>query len=128
MLAWIKKHWQSLMIGLVTIGFVIFMYGCEPKVKSLNHSGVFVTRAELQLELETVMTLAEIRVADLDRQQALRNLILQNALILAAGQPLNPVGILTAIAALYGIGQASNNVVKTVKNTVKKKAGNNGTG
>jgi len=128
MLAWIKTHWQSIMIGLVTIGFVIFMYGCEPKVKSLNNGGKFVTRAELQLELQTVMTLAEIRVADLDRQQALRNLILQNALVLAAGQPLNPVGILTAIAALYGIGQASNNVVKTVKNTVKKKVGNNGTG
>jgi len=127
MVTWIKTHWQSIMIVLVTIGFVIFMYGCEPKVKSLNHSGQFVTRAELQLELETLMTLAEIRVADLDRQQALRNLILQNALILAAGQPLNPVGILTAVAALYGIGTASKNITQTVKTAVKKKDNNNGT-
>lgn len=126
MLAFLKKHRDSILIVLVTIGFLFYAYGCESRVKSLNHGNKLVTRSELQLELEQLMGLAEIKVADLDRQDALRTLILQNAIILVQGQPLNPVGLLTGIAALYGAGQMSNSVVKTVKNTVKKKRTNNG--
>jgi len=127
MIAFLKKHRDSIMMVLVTIGFLLYAYGCESKVKSLNHGEKLVTRAELQLELEQIMGMAEIKVADLDRQDALRTLILQNAIILVQGQPLNPLGLLTGIAALYGAGQMSNSVVKTVKNTVKKKRVNNGT-
>ena len=126
MLAFLKQHRDSIMIVLVTIGFIFYAYGCESRVKSLNSDNRLVNRSELQLELDQIIGMAEIKVADLDRQDALRTLILHNALILVQGQPLNPVGIITGIAALYGAGQMSNSVVKTVKKTVKRKVGNNG--
>ncbi len=126
MIAFLKKHRNSIMIVLVTVGFLFYAYGCESKVESLNHDKKLVTRSELQLELEQLIGMAEIKFVDLDRQDALRTLILQNAIVLVQGQPFNPLGILTGIAALYGAGQMSNSVVKTVKNTVKKKRVNNG--
>ena len=127
MLDYLKKHRDSIMIALVTIGVIFYAYGCESKVKSLNHNDKLVTRGELQLELDQIIGMAKIKVADLDQQDALRTLILQNALILVQGQPFNPLGLLTGIAALYGAGQMSNSVVKTVKTQVKKRGINNGT-
>ncbi|MBA7695460.1 hypothetical protein ES703_104088 [subsurface metagenome] len=70
--------------------------------------------------------MAQIKMADLDRQDELRAIVLQNALILVQGQPLNPVGILTAVAGIYGLLTVSKTAVKTVKNTLEKKRSNNG--
>ncbi|GAI67850.1 unnamed protein product, partial [marine sediment metagenome] len=68
------------------------------------------------------------RMADLDRQEQLRAVILQNALILVQGQPFNPLGLITGVAALYGITQAGQNTVKVAKNIKAKRKANNGTG
>ena len=125
MLQWIKNHWNSIVIVLVTSGLCIFMYDCEPKVESLKDERRLVTRFELQIELEQILSTAEIRMSDLDRQDELRKIILQNALLLVEGQPANPVGIITAIAALYGLLTASKSTVQTVKNTLEKRKVNN---
>ncbi|GAH53810.1 unnamed protein product, partial [marine sediment metagenome] len=50
-----------------------------------------VNRAELQLELDRFMGMARIRMLDLDRQDAFRDLIIQNSLSLVSGVPFNPV-------------------------------------
>lgn len=125
---WIKRHFTVLVTALVTIGLLIYIYGCEPKVWSLNYSNRRVTRSELQLELNQIIGLAELRMLDLDRQERLRAVILQNALILVQGQPFNPVGLITAVAAVYGVSQAGCNVSKVVKVTRKKRKVDNGTG
>ena len=72
------------------------------------------------------MALAQVRMVDLDKQDRLRAVILENALILVQGQPFNPVGILTGFAALYGLTKAGSNVTKVVKDTVNKRKVNNG--
>lgn len=112
---------------LVTIGIITFIYACEPKVASLNDSHKFINRQELQLELDQLITTAQIRMADLDKQEQLRSIILQNAVVLVQGQPFNPVGLITGIAALYGISQGSFQVGKKVKTVAKKRKVNNGT-
>jgi len=127
MYEWIKKHLPLLTTISVTIGILIFIYACEPKVQSLYREGTEVNRQELQLELDQFITLAQLRVADLDKQEQLRAVILQNALILVQGQPFNPVGLITGIAALYGITQGASNVGKVVKTAKAKRKANNGT-
>ena len=127
MLLWLKKNWNIVLIGLVTAGFVIYCWGCEPKVKSLTGSPTLINRQELQLELDQFITMAQIRMADFDQQEELRPIILQNALILVQGQPYNPVGIITAVAALYGITQGGRNITQVVKKNHIKKKVNNGT-
>ncbi|NVM23980.1 MAG: hypothetical protein HWN68_19650 [Desulfobacterales bacterium] len=127
MLEWIKKHGSVVITVVVTICLLIWLYGCEPKVRSLNDSERRVTRQELQLELNQLIGLAELRMLDLDRQERLRAIILQNALILVQGQPFNPVGLITAVAAVYGVSQAGGNVSKVVKVAREKRKVKNGT-
>jgi len=125
---WIKKH-KSLLISILVTGCCLFYcYGCEPKVRSLNSNYQLVTRSELQLELDNILATAQIRMLDLDKQEQLRSLILQNALIVVQGQPFNPLGILTGLAAVYGIAQGGQNVKQVVKNISTKRKVNNDTG
>jgi len=44
------------------------------------------------------------------------------------GQPFNPLGLLTAIAGIYGVSQAGYQVTKKVKSKIATRKGNNGTG
>ena len=124
---WIKKHLSVIVTILVTVGFLFYCYGCEPKVESLDSKGRMVNRQELQFELDHIINTAQIRMADLERQVRIRALILQNALMVVQGQPFNPVGLVTGVASIYGISQASSNIGKTVKNVRNKRKVNNGT-
>jgi hypothetical protein len=127
MLLWIKKHSPVLITALIISFVLLYIYGCEPKTPSLISINKQVNRQELQLELDQLIGLAQLRMVDLDKQDALRTVILQNALILVQGQPFNPLGLLTGIAAIYGVTQGGNNVSKVVKNLRNKRKVNNGT-
>jgi hypothetical protein len=99
---------------------MLFYIGCQARTQSLSDPKRLVSRGELQIELSNVLATAELRMADLDKQEAIRSLILQNALVLASGGTLNPVGIISAIAAVYGIATAGQKVVSTFSNGIKK--------
>jgi len=126
MLIWIKKNWSVIVSVLVTVAFIIYIYGCEAKTRSLVEAEKFVNRQELQLELDQIIGLAQLRMTDLDKQEQFRAIILQNALILVQGQPFNPLGLITAIAAIYGVTQGGSKVTKVVKNVQAKRKANNG--
>lgn len=126
MLEWIKKHSSIIITGLVIVGVLVYCYGCESKVRSLIDYTRYITRQELQLELDQLIGSAELRMMSLDKQDALRTIILQNAFILVQGLPLNPFGIITAIAAIYGVTQGTSKVTKVVKKARNKGNWNNG--
>ena len=126
MFIWIKKQSTIIITILITVGVVVYVYGCESKVQSILNNGQFVNRSELQFELSHVIKLAKIRILNLDKQDKFKAIILQNALVLVQGQPLNPFGIISAFAGIYGLSQASNKLTKTVKNGIKKRKVNNG--
>jgi len=122
---WLKKNISIIVTSLIVIGFMIFIWACEPKVHSLVDKHRLVNRQELQLELDQLIGLTQLRMADLDKQEELRSIILQNALILVQGSPVNPVGIITGIAAIYGLTQGGCNITKVVKSKCTKRKGNN---
>ena len=126
MLDWFKKHTSILITVLTCIEFSIYCYGCEAKLHSVTDINRLINRQELQLELNQLSTMAQIRMVELDKQEQLRAVILQNAFILVQGQPFNPVGLITAIAAVYGISQGGRNVKTAVQTARKKKETNNG--
>lgn len=121
----IKKNLPAILTFFLTIGVVIFLYACEPKTASLVSVNKRINRQELQLELDQLISLAQLRMVDLDEQEKLKAVILQNALILVQGQPFNPIGIISGIAAIYGLSQGSYNIGKKVKNGVQKRKENN---
>jgi len=122
---WLKEHGALLITILVTVGVLFFIYACEPKVSSLWDNGLRINRQELQLELDQLVSLAQLKMVDLDKQEQLRAVILQNALILVQGQPFNPVGLITGVAALYGITTGVSNAGKVAKNIAVKRKANN---
>jgi len=103
---WIKGHIPLITAFVLGICLVVYSDGCQSQVRSLLDNGKYVTRGEFNIELDKVLATAELRNIELDKKDALRNLILQNALVLGQGQPLNPLGIITGMLGIYGVGSA----------------------
>lgn len=115
------NNWPRLLALNIAAGLLFWAIGCEATVPSLTRPGSKLTRAELNLELENLLATYELRSAELEQQERLRQLILNNALLIAQAGTVNPLGIITAIAAFYGAGSA----VKDTKNIVKKRLNKN---
>lgn len=126
MFEWLKKNQRIIITTVLTIALSIWLYSCESQVKSLDGSGQLVNRAELQLELDTFMAKTEMRMADLDRQDAFRDLIVQNSMSLVTGTPFDPLGLITAIAGIYGVTHATSKVVRAAQKSQAKRKANNG--
>jgi len=124
MFTWLKKNKKTVIAYTVTIGVLIYLYACESQVRSLDGSRRLVTRVELQAELNTYLDKIDIRFASLDRQDKLREIILNNAMIVVQGQPFNPAGLITAVLTLYGVTQAAKNTTGAIKNVRAKRANN----
>ena len=117
------KHNVFQVIAIVHIALILFwVFGCNSKVISLNDHGLKINRVELQNELETILRSAEIRFADLDKQDRFKQIIFENAALFAGGGTVNITGLLTTLAAVFGFGAVVDNrrkdtVIKTVLRT-----------
>lgn len=108
-------------IALITLTVLLFWgYGCPSRVPSLITNGKNITRPELQIELDTIIATAEFRLAELDRQDQFRDIIFKNAMLMVEGGTMNPIGIITLLAGLYGVSRGA----KDLKDRVKKKPNN----
>lgn len=126
MWTFINKY-RAVIITTVVIACVSFwLYSCDPVVNSILIPNLKVTRLELELELEQINGMAAVRLANLEQQEKFRQLIFENAMLLAMGSPLNPVGILTGIAAIFGLVSAGNSTVTAIKKYVINPKVNNG--
>lgn len=96
--------------GALCIALIIWAYGCESKVRSLVHTGRKVNRAELKLELDSLIASAGVRIQDLDRQDQFKQALFDQAVLLAQGGTLNPVGLGLTVAGILGIGAATDDI------------------
>ena len=115
------ERYQSISV-LITIAFLLYFFGCESKVRSVTNPERKITRSELQLELDTLVSKCEIGFSQLDKQDEIRNLILQQALIAANATSFNPIGLITSLGTVLGIGATVDNVrkrkeIKKIKTT-----------
>lgn len=105
------ERYQS--VSVIVVGsLLIWFYGCESSVESIVTPEKKVTRAELRIEIESLIAMTDLRRIDLDKQDEIKSLLLKNALLIASGGAVNPVGVVTALAAVLGIGAAADNVRK----------------
>ena len=114
------ERYQSIAILLIC-AFLLWFYGCDSKCDSLTRPNKQVTRTGLAHEIQTLQGLADLRYADLDRQDAFRSRIIEQALIVGQTGSLNPYGIIAVLAGTIGIGATVDNVrkrneIKTLKN------------
>lgn len=100
-----------LVISLVCCVFLlIYAYGCHPETKSLIDPLQKVDRAELNAEIDTLLTRYESRIADLDKQEELRRFVFEQTLTVAQGAVPNPIGIVTGLIALLGVGATADDI------------------
>lgn len=84
-------------------------YGCHSQVNSILNPNQRISREELQIEVEYFMAHAELKLLDLDRQDAIKQALLDLGSTFATTGTLNPTGLLnTAIsvaAIAFGMNQ-----------------------
>lgn len=111
----LSDNWPRTITIVLLTGFLFWGFSCPARVPSLTHPDKLITRPELQVELDSIIATAEFRIADLDRQEQFRDIIFKNALLMVEGGQLNPLGIITMFASIYGISRGASDIVKKVK-------------
>jgi len=114
-LSYLSDNWPKTIAIIALTAILFWGYGCPPKTDSILVDGKKVTMAELQIELDSIIATAEYRVADLKKQQEFRDIIYNNALLMVQGGTLNPVGVATMLAGLYGLTRGGQDLAKKVK-------------
>lgn len=98
------KEYTALIIPIaVAIVLCIYAYGCEPKTRSLLDPRNQVTGLELKMEMESLIAQLQLREIDLERKMYIRDIILQQGLIITQTGAVNPIGIITSILAILGV-------------------------
>lgn len=103
-------NWPKAIALVLLTAFLFWGFACPSRVDSLVTDKKKITRPELQIELDTIIATAAFRLADLDKQDAFRDIIFQNALLMVEGGTLNPVGVITMLAGLYGIARGGKDI------------------
>ena len=100
-------------IGIVLAALLlVWIYSCRPSAQSLLSPPSRVSRSELFAEVEMFKARLEDRLSDLDSQEAFRSLIFDQASLLGSGGTLNPIGILTSLGTILGVGAVADNIRK----------------
>jgi len=96
------QHWY--IIGLVIItAVVIWTYGCESQVRGLLDPNTRINRAELQNELNYIIGQAKIKTANLDKQDEVKQALLDAANIIGTTGTINPSGLINVAACIGAI-------------------------
>ncbi len=119
---WIS-HNQGITVGIIlAVSLLVWSFGCASKVTS-PITNEQVTRAELTLEvdlqvkqieaqLDGLQKQAALQFATLDKLDAVKHKLFEFASLTAANNAINPIGVVTLIGTLLGIGMGVDNRIK----------------
>lgn len=105
------EKYQTLGIVIACL-FLFGMFSCESKSLSLQDPTRQVNRDELIAEYDFITAQMAIRIKDIDKQDAFKQMITDNAVLIGSGGQINPAGLITTIAAIFGFGAVVDNVRK----------------
>ena len=95
---------------LIVIFVVLFFQACESTCKSVLNPGTKINRAELQAEYELYKTQFESRLSELDKQDELKSLLSEQAILFTSTGSINPVGLMASVFAILGVGATVDNI------------------
>lgn len=118
---YIKKNIQWIISVNVAIFVITYAYGCEAKTQSLIYPDKKVPISEIVTELELLERKATIAFADLERQDRIRDIVLNQSLIIAQGGAVNPIGVIMSVMAILGLGVGADDIRlrKKIKTTLQ---------
>ncbi len=110
------NHNRYQTISTILVCFVlVWIYACESTVPSITNPNIKVGRDLLTAELDHYLAQADIRFAQLNRQDELKQTLFEHTTLWATTGTVNPLGVLLSIGALLGVGSATDNVRKRIK-------------
>lgn len=120
---WIRHNQGVVVSFLIISGLMVWTYGCESKVSSLIEDGKMVNAAELNVEIESevarledelelLLKYAQLKVDELARAEAIRNMLLDFAAITADASTVNPAGVVALAFSVLGVGAVIDNRLK----------------
>ncbi len=112
-LAELFRHYQGTSVALIIVIVGLYwIYGCESKVMSITNTSAKVTRSELKIEIDAFLATAEIRYAELDRQDEFKEKIVEFGMVVVEGGTLNPAGVAVGLLGVLGVGAIADNRIK----------------
>jgi len=113
------ERYQAISIA-VCCCFLLWIYSCQSTTRSPSDPSSKLTRGQLTAEIDYYLAKAELAYIDLDRQDAIKQKLLDAAAIAAQGGQVNIVGLLLANFGILGIGATVDNVRKrkVIKNNL----------
>lgn len=100
----------QLITVVVVLGFVVWLQGCPSQVPSLIDESRRVTRVEYQAEIDLFLARAAVGAESLDKQDALKAALAQNAVLFTTTGTINPVGLVTTVFGILGLGATVDNI------------------
>jgi len=96
------NHW-FIIAGAVIIGVLVWTYGCESEVPSILDDTKKVNRTMLTAELNYLIADVENRVSSLDKQDEIKQALLDSVNILGTTGNINPSGLINLAASIGAI-------------------------
>lgn len=107
------NHERYQMIAvLAVLAVCLWVYGCNSRTTSPTDPSKKVTRIQLSSEVDYYLAKAEIAYMDLDRQDEIKQKLMDAAAIAAQGGRINVVGLILANLGILGVGATVDNVRK----------------
>jgi len=117
---WIR-HNQAMTISIIlALFFSVWFIGCQSTTSSLLDVEHKVTEGQLAIEystelrrleseMQTLKDQTEYRLQDLHRQDIFKQALFENAVLIAEGKNPNPLGLLSLLGTIFGIGAIIDN-------------------
>lgn len=99
------NHWAAI-ASLLLIIAAFYFYGCQSTVPSMLDPSRDVNRSELQIESDYLLGQVQVKLEDLDRQDAIRLLISEQASLFATTGTVNPLGLVNLAVSIFAVGSA----------------------
>lgn len=123
------ERYQAISVAAV-VCFFLWIYGCESTTISPSDPTVKVTRAQLSADIDYFLAKAEIAYTDLDKQDEIKQKLLNAASLAAQGGQVNILGLILTNIGILGAGATIDNIRKRkiIKNTLTYEKPNVGEG
>jgi hypothetical protein len=111
-LNFITHNTGFLLSAAVSIALAVSIYSCTPTARSIIDPSRMVTRDELTIEADQLIATIDLRFKELRQKEAFQETVFDHAIAWTETGTLNPVGLVTTLMAIAGIGATYDNVTK----------------
>lgn len=116
-LKFLNENHHYIIAGIILALACFWTYGCHSQVNSILNPNQRITREELQIEIDYFLAHAELKFIDLDRQDQLKQSLLDLGSTFATTGTLNPTGLLNTAISVAAIAFGLNQRKKRLNNS-----------